>query len=106
MPKTLPESFLLTSVDSDWYLRTYPDVAAAAVDPQQHYALHGRAEGRLPRPLRSLSLDKALWGGFSRLALPELHTWLQASSDPDEQASAACRAESRWRISQRSSSLL
>lgn len=95
MPKTLPESFLLTSVDSDWYLRTYPDVAAAGVDPQQHYALYGRAEGRLPRPLRSLRLDKALWGGFSRLALPELHTWLQASSDPDEQASAAW-ALARW----------
>ncbi len=82
-------------VDAVWYLRTYPDVAAAGVDPQQHYQLHGRAEGRLPRPLRALRLEDALWGGFARLALPELQAWLQQTTDPDERASAAW-ALARW----------
>ena len=85
-------------VDAAWYLHTYPDVAAAGVDPQQHYALHGRAEGRLPRQLRALRLETALWGGFSRLALPELKAWLQETRDPDEQASAAW-ALGRWHAS-------
>ena len=82
-------------VDVAWYLRTYPDVAAAGVDPQQHYLLHGRAERRLPRPLRALRLEDALWGGFARLALPELQAWLQQTADPDEQACAAW-ALARW----------
>ncbi|MCQ4253831.1 glycosyltransferase [Stutzerimonas stutzeri] len=82
-------------VDAVWYLRTYPDVAAAGADPQQHYQLHGRAEGRLPRPLRALRLEDALWGGFARLALPELQAWLQQTTDPDECASAAW-ALARW----------
>lgn len=82
-------------VDAAWYLRTYPDVAAAGVDPQQHYRLHGRAEGRLPRPLRALRLEDALWGGFARLALPELQAWLQQTTDRDERASATW-ALARW----------
>jgi O-antigen biosynthesis protein len=35
--------------DPDFYLAEYPDVAAAGVDPLDHYLRHGRAEGRLPR---------------------------------------------------------
>lgn len=34
--------------DSDFYLRTYPDVHNAGVDPVSHYINHGCAEGRLP----------------------------------------------------------
>ena len=37
--------------DPDWYLRTYPDVAAAGIDPLQHYVKFGAAEGRDPSPL-------------------------------------------------------
>lgn len=36
--------------DAEWYLRTYPDVAAAGVDPVQHYILTGWKEGRDPGP--------------------------------------------------------
>ena len=36
--------------DGDWYLRTYPDVAEAGVDPAQHYWSSGAAEGRDPGP--------------------------------------------------------
>ena len=36
--------------DSEWYLRNYPDVAAAGVDPALHYVRHGAAERREPGP--------------------------------------------------------
>lgn len=36
--------------DPDWYLRTYPDVAAAGIDPLRHYLQFGAAEGRDPSP--------------------------------------------------------
>ncbi len=41
--------------DSDWYLATYPDVAASGADPVQHYVMFGAAEGRNPGPKFSLS---------------------------------------------------
>lgn len=37
-------------VDRGWYLATYPDVAAAGVDPVEHYLKLGWQEGRDPRP--------------------------------------------------------
>lgn len=36
--------------DADWYLRTYPDVAAIAMPPIQHYLKHGARELRDPGP--------------------------------------------------------
>jgi hypothetical protein len=36
--------------DRDWYLKTYPDVAAAEIDPAAHYLVSGAAEGRDPGP--------------------------------------------------------
>jgi hypothetical protein len=36
--------------DSVWYLKTYPDVAAAGVDPIEHYLVQGASEGRHPGP--------------------------------------------------------
>lgn len=36
-------------VDRAWYLRKYPEVAAAGVDPVEHYLRYGRSEGRDPR---------------------------------------------------------
>lgn len=38
-------------VDAAWYLQRYPDVAAAGMDPLQHYVLHGIGEGREPRDI-------------------------------------------------------
>lgn len=37
--------------DTDWYLQQYPDVAAAGINPLQHYMTHGWREGRDPSPL-------------------------------------------------------
>jgi GT2 family glycosyltransferase len=37
--------------DSDWYLKTYPDVAAAGVNPLMHYLTSGGVTGRNPSAL-------------------------------------------------------
>jgi 2-polyprenyl-3-methyl-5-hydroxy-6-metoxy-1,4-benzoquinol methylase len=37
--------------DTAYYLRTYPDVAAAGIDPYEHYIQFGAAEGRDPQAL-------------------------------------------------------
>ena len=34
--------------DTEWYLKTYKDVAEAAADPLRHYVAHGALEGREP----------------------------------------------------------
>ena len=36
--------------DAEWYVRTYPDIAAAGIDPAAHYLSGGAAEGRDPGP--------------------------------------------------------
>lgn len=36
--------------DAAWYLETYPDVAAAKIDPAVHYVTEGWREGRNPGP--------------------------------------------------------
>ncbi len=38
-------------IDRAWYLEAYPDVAAAGIDPAEHYMATGWAEGRWPNPL-------------------------------------------------------
>jgi hypothetical protein len=37
--------------DAEFYLRKYPDVAAAGGDPFRHYLEYGASEGRKPHPL-------------------------------------------------------
>jgi hypothetical protein len=37
--------------DADWYLRRYPDVHEAGIDPLEHYLRWGAAEGRNPNSL-------------------------------------------------------
>jgi hypothetical protein len=38
----------IAEFDSAWYLATYPDVAAAGMDPMEHYLVQGFREGRNP----------------------------------------------------------
>ena len=66
----------------EWYRAQYPDVAAAGVDPAQHFRNHGRAEGRLPCP------EPALIGG---LGLIDPATVMRTM--PDVAASGADLAE-------------
>jgi len=41
-------------VNAEWYLKSYPDVAASGIPPKKHYKYFGRAEGRKPGPPNSL----------------------------------------------------
>ncbi|MEQ1556819.1 MAG: glycoside hydrolase family 99-like domain-containing protein, partial [Gallionella sp.] len=45
-PKIIPATHSSYAFDADWYLQTYPDVAAAGADPLVHYLNHGKADGR------------------------------------------------------------
>ncbi|MCH8502461.1 MAG: glycosyltransferase [Aliidiomarina sp.] len=47
--------------DPVWYLREYPDVADAKVDPWHHFIHHGYTEQRWPCSLPALRLETALW---------------------------------------------
>jgi hypothetical protein len=46
--------------DPAFYLKAYPDVAAAGCDPLEHYLQFGRSEGRLPRAPRAPTDDEQL----------------------------------------------
>lgn len=50
-----------TLFDANWYRRAYPDIAAAGVDPLQHYLRFGKQEGRWPCALPALELEQQLW---------------------------------------------
>ncbi|UYO73885.1 glycosyltransferase [Halomonas qinghailakensis] len=82
--------------DSTWYCQQYPDVAAAGVDPYDHYMHHGVKEGRLPCPLKALEWDGALWQQTDDAAecVQALHHLLE-HANPLE-ASFAGFALGRW----------
>jgi hypothetical protein len=42
---------LLGLFDQDYYVRTYPDIVEAKVDPFEHFFLHGYLEGRRPNSI-------------------------------------------------------
>lgn len=63
---------LLTLFDVDWYLAEYPDVAAANVDPRDHFIKFGFREGRMPASLRAVSLERDLWSEAAPSAYRDL----------------------------------
>jgi hypothetical protein len=82
-------------VDPAWYLEVYPDVAAAGLDPLEHYCRHGRFEGRLPSALLAEQFAEALWenGAPAEAALERL------VRDPTIRACERCHAAwslARW----------
>ena len=61
LPSKLKERRALDEFfDPAWYLKIYPDVAVAGLDPRSHYLSHGAAEGRDPGP------NFSTWGYVSR----------------------------------------
>lgn len=79
--------------DAQWYLATYPDIAAAGLDPWEHYQRHGKAEGRLPCRNLAVGWGHALWRGADAVVLPRLQRLLAASD-----ASAIERLTARWEL--------
>ena len=51
--------------DTEYYLGTHPDVAAAGINPLIHYLSWGRAEGRTCLP------DDSRWSPAPDAAMPE-----------------------------------
>lgn len=51
--------------DADFYLNQYPDVAAACIDPYEHFVNYGRKEGRICIPPAPPELE--YWGRFEDL---------------------------------------
>ncbi len=58
--------------DPGYYLRQNPDIAAAAIDPYQHFMNYGWREGRDPSLLFSVSKYMAAYPDISRAALNPL----------------------------------
>lgn len=59
------KNFFKKSFDSIWYLRQYPDVATAGVDPYFHYITHGILENRFPSDNRAAFISAALAENFN-----------------------------------------
>ncbi|MEP6878469.1 MAG: rhamnan synthesis F family protein [Nitrosospira sp.] len=70
-----PEKVLF---DADFYLEQYPDVAAAGIDPYEHFVNYGRKEGRICIPPQPSKVD--YWGGLKDLD-PTRKTVLVVSHD-------------------------
>lgn len=66
------------------------------MDPVDHYRLHGLHEGRYPRRFVAMSLEKKLWGGFSKLSLTDLKDITCAEAAPTEEIAYASWALARW----------
>ncbi|MHA6964324.1 glycosyltransferase [Zobellella denitrificans] len=86
------EAALKTLFNPQWYLAHYPDVAAAGIEPWQHFIRHGVHEQRFPCPLEVWSLDETLWQG-DESALGRLHELVQI---PGLEGSVAGWLLGRW----------
>ncbi|WP_444924293.1 glycosyltransferase [Microbulbifer sp. DLAB2-AF] len=82
--------------DSDWYLNTYPDVAAAGVNPWIHYINHGRFEGRRPFQNRVIAWEYHLWRGGDRILLPRLEHFLLETNAIEQERQYAIWTIARW----------
>lgn len=92
-------SAVSANFDPHWYLATYPDVAAAGLDPWFHYDRYGRAEGRLGRAPAGTAAERDLWSGFAEAGLATLEAQRQ-SPDPVARGTA-CWALARWHFAQK-----
>ncbi len=75
--------------DSDWYKATYPDVAAAGVDPLRHYLLKGASESRAPSPLFDPAYYLKTYPDVASSGLNPLVHYLRFGQQEDR----ACRQE-------------
>ncbi|MCL5050683.1 MAG: glycosyltransferase family 2 protein, partial [Firmicutes bacterium] len=95
------------AVDAEWYLNTYPDVAAAGLSAQVHYQKFGMREGRLPMPAAKMLkcesykntlpyFSQLLWAGYSHVAMPELERVISQSSDDSADLYIASKQLADW----------
>ena len=60
----LPEFATQSNFDAQMYLQQNPDVAAAGVDPWQHYSQYGQTEGRVGNAEEQKIRNEGYTGGF------------------------------------------
>jgi glycosyltransferase involved in cell wall biosynthesis len=83
--------------NSDWYLKSYPDVAASGMPALLHYQKFGKAEGRLSCANAAYDLELSLWcGDYS--AISELNQII-TKNDNDYNVAYAHWALARWHAS-------
>ncbi|MBM7455573.1 glycosyltransferase involved in cell wall biosynthesis [Oceanisphaera litoralis] len=95
MTTPMDEQTLRALFNPEWYLKQYPDVAAAGMDPWRHFIHHGMHEHRQPCPVAALALEDELWRGHTQV-LSKLHT-LAAGKGTD--AAVAAWVLARWHAS-------
>lgn len=77
--------------DPDWYLATYPDVAASGMDPLRHFLRHGRHEGRLPCELTAALRERDLRWGMLEDGVSTLERLMHGAARPERVwAALAC----------------
>ena len=79
-------------LDAEFYLRANPDVAAARMDPVQHYVKYGAAEGRQPHPLFDPAHYVASCPAARNTANPLLHFLEQTGSWANPHSLFDCQA--------------
>lgn len=82
--KLIPSSYSRIGFDPAWYLRQYPDIAAAGIDPWRHFYRHGYAEGRLPN-----AACARLWSERDASVVPILRRLLKSGRRSPESDFAA-----------------
>lgn len=65
------------SFDTDYYLKTYPDIAANAMDPILHYLMFGWEEGRNPSDMFNTSYYLAAYEDVAASGMNPFFHWLQ-----------------------------
>tara|TARA_B100001146_G_scaffold209819_1_gene207130 strand:- start:544 stop:1029 length:486 start_codon:yes stop_codon:yes gene_type:complete len=78
MRKNLAQSGLF---DAAWYLRRYPDVGAAGVNPVDHYLMHGASEMRDPSPYFSTASYLLMYPDVRASGINPLLHYLQFGYD-------------------------
>lgn len=74
--------------DSNFYLRRYPDVAAAGMNPLLHFVNSGAAEGRWPNPFFNTSAYMARHPGLIESRVNPLAHFIASQSPSTERGSA------------------
>lgn len=76
------ETSPLAEFDSAWYLKTYPDVAGAGMDPLEHFLVQGHREARNPSPAFDVRFYRQRYLRGAADENPLLH-YLLRRDDPD-----------------------
>jgi glycosyltransferase involved in cell wall biosynthesis len=89
-----PSLVIPSLFDANWYLKAYPDVAAAGIDPWQHFTRFGQKEGRQPCYLKAAELEQQLW--FQTLVDAEAQLQQLLTAENSQEQAFAAWVLARW----------